>query len=97
MVSKSEEKINREQLVHFLQRIGKGIYVWKSTGNFYEGDFANDTRTGFGTLTVKTPDGRFQRQYAGGWKNDKRHVSEIRLSSILGMMEFAGLWKFILF
>jgi len=55
-------------------RIGKGIYVWKSTGNFYEGDFANDKRNGFGTLTVKTDDGRLQRQYAGGWKNDKKHV-----------------------
>jgi len=60
-------------------RIGKGVYVWKSTGDFYEGDFANGTRTGFGTLTVKAPDGQFQRQYAGGWKNDKKHVSEIIL------------------
>ena len=58
-------------------RIGKGIYIWKSTGNFYEGDFANDMRNGFGTLTVKTADGKAQRQYAGGWKNDKRHVNSI--------------------
>ena len=56
-------------------RIGKGIYVWKSTGDFYEGDFANNTRTGFGTLTVKTDDGKLQRQYAGGWKRDKKHVN----------------------
>lgn len=61
----------RSSLSH---RIGKGVYVWKSTGDFYEGDFANGTRTGFGTLTAKTADGQFQRQYAGGWKNDKKHV-----------------------
>lgn len=69
----------------FCQRIGKGIYVWKSTGNFYEGDFANDARNGFGTLTIKTEDGKLQRQYAGGWKNDKRHVrliSFVRLKVI---------------
>ena len=54
--------------------LGKGIFLWKSTGNVYEGDFANDQRNGFGTLTVKTADGKSQRQYAGGWKNDKRHV-----------------------
>jgi hypothetical protein len=61
-------------------RIGKGIYVWKSTGNFYEGDFSNATRTGFGTLTVKNTDGKLQRQYAGGWKKDKRHVKEFILN-----------------
>lgn len=64
-------------------RIGKGIYIWKSTGDFYEGDFSNDKRTGFGTLTVKTEDGKFQRQYAGGWKNDKKHVNLIRFYFIL--------------
>jgi hypothetical protein len=64
-------------------RIGKGIYIWKSTGNFYEGDFANDTRTGFGTLTIKTQDGKFQRQYAGGWKSDKKHVNLILFNKIL--------------
>jgi hypothetical protein len=58
-----------------LHKIGKGIYVWKSTGDFYEGDFSKNTRTGFGTLTVKSADGKHQRQYAGGWKNDKRHVN----------------------
>ena len=50
--------------------------MWKSTGDFYEGDFANGTRTGFGTLTVKDSNGKFQRQYAGGWKNDKKHVRQ---------------------
>lgn len=67
-------KIKFQSKIFISHRIGKGIYTWKSTGNFYEGDFANDTRTGFGTLTVKTEDGKFQRQYAGGWKNDKKHV-----------------------
>ena len=57
--------------------LGKGTYLWKSTGDVYEGDFANDKRNGFGTLTVKTVDGKSQRQYAGGWKNDKRHVCSL--------------------
>ena len=77
--------VNRIRIQLFIShRIGKGIYVWKSTGDFYEGDFANDTRTGFGTLTVKTADGKTQRQYAGGWKNDKRHVRESK--EIIGQM-----------
>lgn len=80
-------------------RIGKGTYTWKSTGDFYEGDFADDTRTGFGTLTVKTSDGKLQRQYAGGWKNNMKHVLKSKRKYLEYIIYYytIGIWKLVLF
>lgn len=87
----SRERENRDDF----SDLGKGIFLWKSTGNVYEGDFANDQRNGFGTLTVKTGDGKSQRQYAGGWKNDKRHVCCFEDFEVTLIVDL-GLWKSLL-
>ena len=50
--------------------------MWKNTGAIYDGDWRAGLRDGFGTLSVKEGDNHVKK-YAGGWKNDKRHVSEI--------------------
>ncbi len=52
---------------------GKGTQVWRKTGAIYEGDWEYDQRHGFGTYNVLR-DGSHVKEYAGGWKNDKRHV-----------------------
>lgn len=53
---------------------GKGKYEWKKSGCIYDGDWKDDLRNGFGTYSVPKPDGTYRKQYAGGWKNDKKHV-----------------------
>ena len=53
---------------------GKGTQVWKKNGAIYDGDWREGMRNGFGMYSVKTGD-TYVKQYAGGWKNDKRHVS----------------------
>lgn len=52
---------------------GKGQYVWKKSGALYDGDWKEDKRNGFGTYSVLR-DGSLVKEYAGGWKNDMRHV-----------------------
>ena len=54
---------------------GKGTYNWKVTGAIYDGDWKKDKRYGFGTYSVKKEGGDYVKQYAGGWKNNMRHVS----------------------
>lgn len=52
---------------------GKGTQVWKKTGAIYDGDWSKGLRHGFGTYSVKKGEIHV-KQYAGGWKNDKKHV-----------------------
>jgi hypothetical protein len=59
----------------YLCLLGKGTYKWKASGCLYDGDWKDDMRNGFGTLSIPTPDGGFQKQYSGGWKDNKKHVS----------------------
>ena len=54
---------------------GKGTQVWKKTGAIYDGDWQAGLRHGFGTYSVKKAEGIYMKEYAGGWKNDMRHVS----------------------
>jgi hypothetical protein len=51
--------------------------VWKKTGAIYDGDWKDDQRCGFGTLSYPS-DEVFRKVYSGGWKNDKRHVSSMQ-------------------
>jgi hypothetical protein len=53
---------------------GKGTQVWKKTGAIYDGDWQAGLRHGFGTYSVKKAEGVYMKEYAGGWKNDMRHV-----------------------
>ena len=55
--------------------IGKGTQVWKKTGAIYDGDWQAGLRHGFGTYSIKMTEGIYMKEYAGGWKNDMRHVS----------------------
>ncbi len=50
--------------------------MWKKRGCIYDGDWRGDVRHGFGTYSVKRK-GSYVKEYAGGWKNDMRHVSLI--------------------
>ena len=52
---------------------GKGTQVWKKTGAIYDGDWKEGMRNGFGMYSVKRGD-EYVKEYAGGWKNDMRHV-----------------------
>ena len=56
--------------------LGKGTNFWKKNGALYDGDWRNNKRCGFGTLSVPGEGGDYKRVYAGGWKADKRHVRE---------------------
>ena len=56
---------------------GKGTYKWKQTNCIYDGDWKEGKRNGFGTFSIPTKEGGYQKQYSGGWKNDKRHVRYI--------------------
>ena len=56
---------------------GKGTYRWKGNGAIYDGDWSDDKRNGFGTFSVPNKTGNYQKQYSGGWKNNKRHVNMI--------------------
>lgn len=56
--------------------LGKGTYKWKNSGGVYDGDWKFDKRNGFGTLSFPDPNtGKYIKQYSGGWKNNKKHVS----------------------
>ena len=59
----------------FLLNPGKGSQFWKKNGALYDGDWKNNKRCGFGTLSIPGEDGDYKRVYAGGWKADKRHVT----------------------
>lgn len=48
----------------------------------YDGDWKDDKRNGFGTLSVPREDGGYEKIYSGGWKNDKMHVSNLYMCSI---------------
>ena len=54
--------------------IGKGNQVWHKTGAVYDGDWKDDNRHGYGVYSV-IQKGILVKEYAGGWKNDKKHVS----------------------
>ena len=56
---------------------GKGTQVWKKTGAIYDGDWKGDQRCGFGTLSYPNNE-VFRKVYSGGWKNDKRHVCNVK-------------------
>ena len=53
---------------------GKGTYRYKKTGKIYDGDWKDDFRDGFGTVSVKNKDGTYRKQYVGGFKCGKKHV-----------------------
>ena len=67
--------------------IGKGIQIWKRTGAKYEGDWREDKRHGYGMYSVPNKDkpGEMQKRYAGGWKNDLKHVRIIEAIYTLHM------------
>ena len=52
---------------------GKGTQVWGKSGAIYDGDWRAGLRHGFGTLSTREGDVHMKK-YAGGWKNDMRHV-----------------------
>ncbi len=54
--------------------LGKGTYKWKATRCLYDGDWKDDEKDGFGTYSIPTPNGGFQKQYSGGWKKNQKHV-----------------------
>ena len=56
--------------------LGKGTQIWKKTGAIYDGDWKDNQRCGFVTLSVPEND-VFRKVYSGGWKHDKRHVRSI--------------------
>ena len=51
--------------------------IWKKSGAIYDGDWKDDKRFGFGTLSLPAEGGGHRKVYSGGWKNDKRHVSKM--------------------
>ena len=55
--------------------IGKGNQIWHKTGAVYDGDWKDDNRHGYGVYSVMRS-GVVVKEYAGGWKNDKKHVSD---------------------
>lgn len=63
--------LSRDALV-----LGKGTHVWKKTGAIYEGDWEHNLRHGFGTYNVLR-NREHAKEYAGGWKNDKKHVNVV--------------------
>ena len=48
--------------------------MWRKTGAVYDGDWKDDYRHGYGVYSVMRS-GVLVKEYAGGWKNDKKHVS----------------------
>ena len=52
--------------------------MWKKTGAIYDGDWKEGMRNGFGMYSVKKGD-EYVKEYAGGWKNDMRHVCGLHL------------------
>ena len=54
--------------------LGKGNQVWHKTGAVYDGDWKDDKCHGYGVYSVMKK-GVLVKEYAGGWKNDKKHVS----------------------
>lgn len=48
--------------------------MWKKSGSIYDGDWREGLRHGFGTLSVRKGE-EHMKEYAGGWKNDMKHVS----------------------
>ena len=82
---------------------GKGTQVWKKSGAIYDGDWQSGLRHGFGTYSVKRGEGFYMKEYAGGWKNDMRHVSftynPVDHLDICGVHDSydAGLWDELLF
>ena len=54
---------------------GKGTYKWVSSGAIYDGDWKEGKRSGFGTYSIPTGPDTYRKQYSGGWKNGKKHVS----------------------
>lgn len=61
---------------------GKGTYKWKTDGALYDGDWKGGKRNGFGTFSLPKKEGGYKKQYSGGWKNDKRHVSYPPVASV---------------
>ena len=53
---------------------GKGIHVWKNK-SVYNGDWKNDLRDGFGTLSIKNANtDDVLKRYSGEWMTNKKHV-----------------------
>ena len=63
--------------------------MWKKSGAIYDGDWREGMRNGFGMYSVKKGDVRV-KQYAGGWKNDKRHVSH---ATVLLLCNWSPDWE----
>ena len=61
-------------LFKLINLLGKGTQKWKATGKVYDGDWKKGKRSGFGTLTQSDGKGGYNKEYSGGWKNDKKHV-----------------------
>ena len=69
------KELNLITFILYFDLPGKETHVWKKTGAVYDGDWQAGLRHGFGTYSVKKAEGVFMKEYAGGWKNDMRHVS----------------------
>ena len=57
---------------------GKGTYIRAKDGSIYEGEWAFDQRSGYGTLAIRQQDkndpkkaGSMRKVYAGGWANNE--------------------------
>ena len=66
---------SRPQLSLAHYHTGKGVQTWKKSGSRYDGDWREGKRHGFGMLSVMR-DNQQMKEYAGGWKHDKRHVRD---------------------
>lgn len=70
----------KHRCVYMYCYTGKGVQIYKS-GARYDGDWKEGMRHGFGTYSVKNSRGDLVKQYAGGWKNDKKHVRVMQLAT----------------
>ena len=54
--------------------------IWRKSGTIYDGDWKDGQRCGFGTYSLTEGSG-YRKVFSGGWKNDKRHVSSVQIST----------------
>ena len=70
--------------------LGKGTFRWKASGKIYDGDWKDDYRDGFGTLSVKMKNGTYRKLYVGGWAMGRKQVNFTELSSSAYSLEGFG-------
>jgi hypothetical protein len=80
----------------FTYKIGKGTYFYAKDGSVYEGEWENDTRSGYGTYSVQDidDDGRplgLRKVYAGEWAND--YYSGKGMAFYFDGSSYEGVWS----